>query len=250
VDDFDGISNQEQNLRSLPYLRSIQKTIPKTKMSLVHVTAEQYMNYYKDDTWHTNTPSWDFGDDPGLILNSPESIGRHTKLVINSTITEITGDEKPKVGRQDGMYYTPFVDSSFQYMYWENAHNFYTSADFPVLHSKQCHELKHILERRFPDGEDIPISIYNQDAIDPDFKREWYHCCRTIIGYEVDMGKSWGLLSPKSQLRRQDAIQHNPELLKYYEGSLKELREEIPHYWRDPNFSLPGITSQIHLLGP
>jgi len=183
-------------------------------------------------------------------LGGQESIERYTSLLINSGTVEVTGGDKPKIIRKDGIYYAPITDSAFQYLYWSNVREFYTTAEFPMLHSKQCHELKHLFERRFPGDDDITHHIYNPKTIDPDFKKEWYHCCRQIINYEVDLGKGWELISPKSKLRLTVAIKHNPELVKYYMGTLKELHPKISRFWTDFDGLVGGIIGGIYCLGP
>lgn len=250
INDFNGRANREANLRSIPYLKSIQCMIPKTKISMVDISAEQYLRYYKTENWHHDAIAFSFSDDPGTLLGSREAIEQFSQLKIHPGGVEVAGGDKPKIIRRDGIYYTTIVDSAFHYLYWANAKEFYTTAEFPMLHSKQCHEMKHILERWYPKDQDITSDIYNPLTIDPEFKKEWYHCCRQIINYKVDLGKGWRLLSPKTQLRWNDAVDKHPELIKYFVGALQELQPKIQHYWKDFDGMITGVVADSYSLGP
>jgi len=244
----DQILNRESNLRSLPYIRSIRNQIPKTKISVVDITANQYLDYYKNTEWFNEVLSYDFCDDPGLLLGSRYAIEKYTSLKMMPGTVELSAADKPKVIRKDGVYYAPIVDSSFQYTYWANVKEFFTTPEFPALHSKQSHELKHIIERWYPDG-DVTHDIYNPTMIDEEFKKEWYHCCRHVLNYDIDYGKGWSLFGPKIQLRIQDAKKNNPELLDVFMRPLKELQPMISNHWKDGDSPVSGILANVYSLG-
>jgi len=243
IDDFETDANRETNLRSLPYINSIRHDIPNTKISLVDITASQFLEYYKTDDWAMDSMNHDFSDDPGNLLNSRKNLEKYGNLKVRAGGVEITGGDKPKIIRHDGKYYIPLVDSSFQYLHVVNLKDFYTTPEFPALHAKQCYELKHILDNWFPADENITHNIYNPEIIDPNFKKVWYNCCRQIINPEVDFGKGWQLITPKGQSRLADAISFNPEIVKHYYESLKELQPKISDYWTTLNGSITGISN-------
>ena len=249
VNDFDGEANKETNLRSIPFIKSIQHTIPKTKISTVDITAEQYLDHYKNNEWYLETPNYDFSDDPGILLGSRRNIEKYTNLTMNSDIIEVSGADKPRLIRKDGLFWAPIMDSQFSYLYWANSKEFFTTPEFPKLHVKQCHKLAQILRKRYPGGEDITHDIYNGLTIDPGFKKEWYHCCRQVINYDIDFGKGWELLSPKCQWRANEAMDKNPELFKYYKGGLHELHPQLPHHWKDIKSGISGIMSGAYCIG-
>ena len=254
VNDFDDkrgyIANQEQNLRARPYLKLIKDLIPNTKISLIDVDAEHYLNLYKSDGWVSNASQLDLADDPGMVLGTRERIAATKLLTMNADIVEIAGGDKPKVIRRDGVYYAPLVDTQFQFVNLVSNKEFYTTAEFPELHAKQCHIWKEQLHNRFPDvSEDLTHDIYNPKLIDPDFKKDWYHCCRNILHYELDLGKGWGMDSPKFQSRLAQAKEYHPELLLHFLGQLKEQQVEIKPYWKEFDGLLVGVMSDAYCLG-
>ena len=66
IDDFDSEACRETNLRSIPYIKSIQHIIPKTKISFVNITAKQYLAHYKSPDWQMETTVYDFPGYDGI----------------------------------------------------------------------------------------------------------------------------------------------------------------------------------------
>ena len=250
IDDFDGFANQETNLRSMPYINSIRYDIPNTKISLVKMFASQYLEYYKTEEWFKHTlGTYCFADDPGVLLSSRRNLEKYGNLKVPPGTVEITGNIKPKVIRHEGVYYTIKNDTNFHFLHWSNVRDFYTTHEFLKLHSKQCHELKHIVEKWYPTG-NVYDNIYNPELIDPKFKTVWYNCCRQIINPEVDFGGNNQLFSPKTLLRIQEAKEHNPELFKYFIEPLRELQKKIPNSWPDFDQPLKVVFTSFINLGP
>lgn len=250
IDDFEGAACRESNQRSIPYIDSIRHDLRKTKISMVNMTGAMYKEYYSNDDWFVRTMGvYDFADDPSVLLDSRVNLERYGGLTVPSGCVEITGELKPKVIRHEGKYYFGIVDSSFYYMHWANGREFYTTAEFLKIHSKQCHELKRIVERWYPEG-NAHADIYNYNTIDPYFEMAWMNCCRTIINMEVDYGKSAGLFSPKTILRINDARRHNPKLFQLFIEPLKDLQKEVNHYWPSFNVAMDNVRSNWYCLGP
>lgn len=249
IDDFDSEACRETNLRSIPFVKGIKHLIPKTKISFVNITAKQYLDHYKSSDWQMETTVYDFADDPGILLGSRKNLDKYTDLIMHDGIVELTGGDKPKIVRQDGLYYAPIIDSVFSYLYWANCKEFFTTPEMPALHAKQCHKLKEILTRRYPTNEDVTHEIYNAKTMDAEFKKEWYYCCRLIINYEVDFGKGWSLTTPKNQCRINDAMAKNPELLKYFMGGLKEIQPDMSYHWKKFDAGISGIMSDAYCIG-
>jgi hypothetical protein len=250
IDDWEGAACRESNLRSIPYINSIRHQMPNTKVSLVNLSGKAYEEFYKTDDWFARTMGvYDFADDPSVLLDSRVNLERYGGLRVPSGCVEITGELKPKVIRHEGKYYFGIVDSSFYYMHWANGREFFTTPEFPILHSKQCHELKHIVERWYPDG-NAHADIYHHLTMDPYFEMEWMHCCRDILNLEVDYGKSITLFSPKSLLRINDAKRHNPRLFQIYINPLRELQKEIQPYWKKFEVPMDNVISNWYCLGP
>ena len=250
IDDFDGISCRESNMRSIPYINSIRHDLPNTKISMVNITGKHYEEYYNTDDWFTRTMGvYYFADDPSVILDSRLSLEKYAGLKVPDGCVEITGELKPKVIRHEGKYYFDIIDSSFYYLHWANERAFFTTAEFPQIHSKQCHELKHIVQRWYPHG-NAHADIYDHNTMDPYFEIDWMNCCRTIINMEVDYGKSAGLFSPKTILRINDSKRHNPKLFQMFIEPLKELQKEISPFWPNFNVAMDNVRANWYCLGP
>lgn len=250
IDDFDGASCRESTQRSIPYINSIRHDIPNTKISLVYMSGKEYEEYYKTDDWFLRTMGvYHFADDPGVLLDSRLHLEKYGGLIVPSGTVEITGNLKPKVIRHEGKYYFEIIDSSFHYLHWANVREFYTSAEFLQLHSKQCHQLKHLVQHWYPHG-NAHSDIYGSATIDPLFDIEWHHCCRTILNLEIDYGKTAQLFSPKTILRIRDAQQHNPGLFELFMDPLKELQKNVSHYWPQFNTPMQNVRAGWYCLGP
>lgn len=247
IDRFDTLANVEINQRSTPYLQSIQPSIPKTKISIIDLAAHHYVDYYKSD-WFLQAPIWVFAEDTGIVISNQESILR-AGLTIPDGCAEITGGDKPKIIRHDDVYYVPIVDSMFPYLHITNLEEFYITPNLPELHSKQSHVMKHILEKTFPKDQNITHHIYDPKNIDRTFKELWYNCCRTVINPELDVGKGWELITPKSHIRIVEARGRSEETLKHYLGSLNEFQQSVGSQWEETNKPPTGNISGIYSLG-
>ena len=249
IDDFESEANRETFQRSMPYIDAVRNLMPYTKISVVDITADQYLAHYKKPDWYLETTNYDFSDDPGILLGSREAIAQHGGLAMNDDIVELTGGDKPRVIRQNGLYYAPIMDSQFSYLYWANVKEFFTTPEFPQLHVKQCHELKRIIKQHFPDGKDIGAEVYNPQSLELDFQKKWKDCCRRHIRKELDFGKGWSLISPKCRLRVYESMDKNPEIFKHFKGSLREFQAEIEHFWPDIQQGIAGILADMYCIG-
>jgi hypothetical protein len=252
IDDFETRANNESNLRAIPYIQSIRHSIPRTRVSIVNVTADHYLDMYKNNSdWQTEVTIQDFANDPCILLGSREGIDRYTQLTMNANITELTGNDKPKLLRKDGQYYIGITDSQFNYLYWPSVKEFFLTSEMPELHAKQCYIWMETLERLYPDqAQDITHTVYSPELMTKAFRKEWYNCCRTIINYDIDLGKGWKRISPKCMIRIKEAQEHNPELLRYYLGAIKELQPSVSHYWDDFDSAITGVLAGIYTFGP
>lgn len=250
IEDFEGPACRESTERSIPYINSIRHEIPRTKISLVHLSGKDYAEYYKTDDWFTRTIGiFDFADDPTNIMDSRANIEKYGGLKVPEGCTEITGDQKAKVIRHEGKYYFGIVDTSFNFLHWANVSNFFTTPDFPIIHSKQCHELKHIVERWYPHG-NAHADIYHHLTADPYFEIEWKDCCRTHLDIGIDYGKSVAIFSPKTLIRITEAKRHNPKLYQMFINPLRELQKELQPYWKDFAVPMDNVISNWYCLGP
>jgi len=252
LDNFESIGNREENGRSLPYINSVRLELPNTKISIIDIGADAYLEYYKTDDWFLHVvANYCFADDPGIILSSRRNIEKYAGLKMHPGGVEITGNTKAKVIRHNDVYYIPKTDTSFHYLHWANVRDFFTCPEFLKLHSKQCHELKHLVEKWYPHG-NVDSSIYDQATMNPLFQKEWYDSCRSPrINPEVDFGKSSGnMFNVKSLPRMADAAKNNPELLKAFMGPLKDLQKELEYHWPVFDKSMNNVLTTFLTLGP
>jgi len=251
IDNFESVTNRETFHRSMPYVNSIRHEIPNTKLSTPTVGSKVYEDYYKTDDWFMHTMGvYHFCDDPGVLLDSRTNLEKYSDLTVPLGCVEITGNCKAKVIRHEGKYYFGIVDSGFWFLHWSNNKEFYTTPEFPQIHSKQCHELKHIVERWYPKG-NAHADIYTPETIDPLFEIEWYNCSRSpLADRTLDYGKTSLLFHPKTVLRMNDARRHNPKLIKLFMSKLTELQKEVSYHWPDINSPMQNVRSNWYCLGP
>lgn len=251
VDNFESMANIEINQRAMPYIESIRHRIPKTKISIADMSSKNYLEYYQSNEWFLQCRIWQFSEDMGLIVSSRENIERYGRLTMPDGCVEINGDLKPKVIRHDNVYYMPIVDSMFSYLHTSHCEEFYTTPELPELHSKQCHQLKHILEQEFPKDQNITHEVYAPVNLSPHFKALWYGCCREQFRPEIDIGKGYDqILSPKGRLSIADAMSNkSSELIKLHSGSLLEFQQSVKTTWTDFNKMPAGNVSGIYNMG-
>ncbi len=250
VDDFDNDRQHlEANLRSIPFIKSIMRSIPRTKISLLDMGADKYKQFYRDSEWANKGLMFEFTEDPGILLGTQEGMERYGGLTIHPGGVELYGGDKPKIIRKDGLFYAPIVDSTFYTTYIDNSKEFFITPEMPKLHAKQSHVMKQVINKYWPTG-DVTHDVYNPKSIDPAFKRDWYYCCRQILDYDMDFGKSWDWVSPKTTGKILNAQRHNPELFKMFRGSLEEFRQTFSNLWDNSDVgNVTGAISGLYCLG-
>lgn len=133
----DNHSNIEVNDYTLPYLKSIQHLIPKTKIK-TYVWDYDYYNQYLGDKW--------------LETRSNFTI-RHFYFpnIKGNNYCNIVCGQEPDIEKRYGKYYTIFLDTSAygELSGFRNIELFYTSPDLPQLHAKQSYMLKDFIKNKY-----------------------------------------------------------------------------------------------------
>lgn len=252
ISDFASFSNQESNAISIPFLKSIKYTIPKTNIRTISIGKKQYLDFYKQDAWQRDT---------SFLELTPDSLAQlyqlfPMELACPDDYCDIQGGDKPKVIRRDGLYYAPFVDSSFLInINWPHLEDFYTTPNYPELHCKQSHLLKHVLKQKFTDPTvDLEAQdLYNAENITQDWINEWYGCCRILYKQDCMVGKGWTNNGPKGIDNLLAAERGAPEIIKYYKGALiEEHRYNKDNFFSedvDINIARFGVLSDAYCLG-
>ena len=132
--DFDNnLGEYEINTHTLPYLKSIQHLIPKTKIKIIK-HGKEYFDSVLGDKWFYTKSS--------LSL-------RHTYFpkINGKNFCNLLGCLDPIVITNKGNWYSEIWDTNSigELASFRNIELFFTSSDMPELHAKQCHVTKNRL---------------------------------------------------------------------------------------------------------
>ena len=132
--DFDNnLGEYEINTHTLPYLKSIQHLIPKTKIKIIK-HGKEYFDSVLGDKWFYTKSS--------LSL-------RHTYFpkINGKNFCNLLGCLDPIVITNNGNWYSEIWDTSSiaELTNIRNVEMFYTTSSMPELHAKQCHMVKNYL---------------------------------------------------------------------------------------------------------
>lgn len=252
TDEFDSYSNTESNAISIPYLKSIKYIIPKTKIRVLDIGNKQYMNFYSQDAWQRKTSFLELTPDSMAQLYEafPMELDR------TSNYCDIQGGDKPKIVRKDEVFYAPLVDTQFTInINWPHCEDFFTTPNYPDLHAKQCHLLKHVIKKKYPDPtvDLLGPELYDPQTITQEWRNEWYGCCRILYKQEFMVGKGWTINGPKGLDNLFTAEQKAPDVIKYYKGALNEEfkfnKDDFFEEGGDIEIARHGIFSDFYCLG-
>ena len=145
----------EFDLTTMPGLQHVHKVSPNTKISVVD-SSDDLLTYYRDDNyWNDRQPIsrmgsvyWTISTNTGQQHARQASEGR-------GRVGVIYGCDKPNISVRDNKMFFFFLDTGFagsQSQRKTNAVNFdavsfFSSADAPLIPVKQCHMIKHVMEK-------------------------------------------------------------------------------------------------------
>ena len=131
------LSNYEVDEYTIPFLKSIQSKIPKTKITIYNYGEEYYREYLNDKWFYTRN----------------SLCPRHTYLpkINGKNFCYIFGGIDPHLEFENGQYYATFYDTNTvgELAPFRNIELFYTSPSLPELHAKQVHIMKKNLKPGF-----------------------------------------------------------------------------------------------------
>jgi hypothetical protein len=129
TNDFNHLGNYELNTFTLPFLKKLSLHLTRTKFTTYYVGYDEYRKIL-NDKWFERKNNLDI-----RTMYAPRIRG--------SNFCNIYGDFSPCVQKVGNRYYDIQWDTTnvTDYVH-KNVELFFTSADLPKLHSKQCHIMK------------------------------------------------------------------------------------------------------------
>jgi len=121
----------------LPYLKELQKSIPKTKIKILNYDHDFFDKYLGDRWVHTKN---------NLSI-------RHFYIpkINGKNFCNIICDGEPMIECINGKWYAELwdTDNYAEFAPYRNIELFYTTPSLPDLHAKQCHMMKAILSKQY-----------------------------------------------------------------------------------------------------
>tara|TARA_Y100001972_G_scaffold123031_1_gene169618 strand:+ start:1679 stop:2647 length:969 start_codon:yes stop_codon:yes gene_type:complete len=183
------LSNYEIDQYTIPYLKQLQKDIPKTKITIYTYNYDYFQKYFNDKWFFTKS---------SLCPRHP-----YLPKINGNNYCYIFSHIDPMLEYENGEYYCTFYDTSGagELTGLNNIELFYTSPDFPELHAKQVHVIKkHLKPTSTFEDQKIILRKYLRDepiAPTPDFLlKDWgnlptMHFQRKTIYIHKEMGRSF-----------------------------------------------------------
>jgi hypothetical protein len=133
----------ENDLSAIPYLKSIQHLIPKTKITIDHITLDDIKLYNNSFGKGTEKRRVVFGD-PAEIDFIPD----HKYLYLKDdrdTVGHIEGGQKPAIFFVNNKWYFGIYDLGSTSFY-NNAEDFFLDVENPELYMKTVHTFKNFMD--------------------------------------------------------------------------------------------------------
>jgi|GEM_PF-1827370 hypothetical protein len=230
---------------AIPFLKSIEQLIPKTKFTILETTPKMLSSIV--------TESYFYEESTFAIRPWCEShlYKLHPKLYApveaGKFHCDLRGGDKPKVYLKDHNYYMAMYDSS---RIWDIGdkylENFYIGPDMPELHAKQCHIVVDYLEQRKIKN---PKKFF--DVFDLEKTETINKLCRHDRFREVNLGKGiTGILSSKQVIVQNYAKKYNPKIYQKWSDFLNNEKRLCPERFNNNNIlhDFKGILSNEYLL--
>jgi hypothetical protein len=232
---------------AIPFLKSIEKKIPSTKITILESGAS-YLNKTLDEAYfyEESTFALRIWCERHLYKRAPELLKPFEK---GQRHCDLRGGDKPKVFVEDGKYYMAMWDSS---RVWDIGdkflENFYLTPEIPEIHAKQCHMVKNYFKLKYPNADCLKehFNVFDTAKLEVINK-----LCRSPRYREVNLGKgSTGILSSKQVLVQEGARRNNPRLYELWmsfinnEGRIAPERFNNNNIWDD----FKGILSKKYPL--
>jgi hypothetical protein len=156
-DKFTNLSNEEIDAYAIPFLKNLQKQLPKTKITEWDFGKDFYDKYLGEKWLHTKS-NFDMRH-----FNLPKIRGKNFCYLL--------GSHDPHVIYNEGKWYSDIFDSNgmAEVASFRNVEFFYTSPSFPALHAKQLHLVKNYL--KYNNLTDVSVNTI-------EYKNIIRHCAR------------------------------------------------------------------------
>jgi len=193
------IGDYEINTYTLPYLKSIQHTIPKTKIKIIDHGKDYYDTMLNNDKW--------------FFTKSTLSMRHfHIPKINGKNFCNIFGCNDPLIITDKGDWYSEIWDQDAgELVSYRNVEFFFTSINMPELHAKQCHLVKNylvsnnILDNDLKKVKKVIRNIIRDPAIaiEPDFFAKSFIPNETLF------------LMPKDRFQYKTATKEQKNKIKY-----------------------------------
>ena len=230
-----------------PFLKTIQKQIPKTKINIIEPTIEDY------EKFHAGNSAIDWNYTFRLIY--------HTELIKDQHqqkgTTNVFGANPPLLIYKEGKWYTYWTDGDLE----PNSKKYNFFADNPLVHAKQCHMLVNAIKETNFD--------YRTICLWPDEKSQHFyrkHTGRYDYGtksplkklYFGQAEKNYFMLdnekicysNHKERYAIETALKKYPHLITSWKKKLHAQLDKNSLWWNNgtPEYGTMGILSKFYCL--
>jgi len=232
---------------AIPFLKSIEKEIPNTKITILENGAS-YLTKALDEKYFYEESSFALRIwcERHLYKRAPELFSPFEKGLKHC---DLRGGDKPKIFLENGKYYMAMWDSS---RVWDIGdqflENFYLSPEMPEIHAKQCHIVKNYFKLTYP-GANCLKRHFN--VFDTEKLEIINQLCRVPRFKEINLGKGkTGVLSSKQLLVLDGARQNNSRLYELWMSFIKNEGMIHPERFNNNNIldDFKGILSRKYPL--
>lgn len=230
---------------ALPFLKSIEKDIPATKITILQTGPEMLSKFVTDSYFYEEST---FAIRPWCErhlyklhpqLNAP--------LEANLFHCDLRGGDKPKVYLKGGDYYMAMYDSSRAWDIGDKyLENFYITPDLPELHAKQCHMVVNYIENKKISSAHKLFNVFNNENIEI-----INSLCRHQRYRNVNLGKGiTGVLSSKQVIVQNFAQKYNSAVYEKWNDFILNEKNIYPERFNNNNIlhDFKGILSHEYLL--
>jgi len=200
--DFDGnAAEYEINTFTLPYLKSLQSVIPKTKITIYELGKDYYDEYLGEKWLHTK--------------NNLFARHYHFPKFKGKNFCHILADCDPDISFENGKFYETLWDSTNigEISSYRNIELFFTDDSMPDLHIKQCHVMKKFYKNL---GVDINRFTIQEHKV---HLRKQLRRKPVVIEPKIfkrfDNSAFYGISGPKEQYQYNDMTKEQKEKLKF-----------------------------------
>lgn len=233
---------------ALPFLRAIQKDIPRTKITVLETTPRMLASILKEDYFYEGSS---FAIRPWRERHLYQL---HPKLWVpyrnGKKHCDLRGGDKPKLFLNGSKVYVAMWDSSRLWDIGDHfLENFYLTPEMPEVHAKQCHLVKKYLEESGVAKSEFSSFFNVFDTIKTDIINS---ICRLPRFREVNLGKGiTGIKSTKQLLVEEAAKKHNTHIYELWRSFLKNEGCVYTERFNEGNIELDfkGILSRKYYLG-